>query len=57
MSPDEIRSALARDYLQLMAERRHSPDGWAFFLRPPEVREAMTLGGDHSRRRHRGRVT
>ena len=36
MSPDEIRRALARHYPSLVAQPRKNPDGWAFYLDPPQ---------------------
>ena len=36
MSPDEIHKALATRYPQLVAERRENPDGWSFYLDPPQ---------------------
>src|SRR5689334_22396735 len=43
MSPDAIRDFLAKEYPNLVAERRSNPDGWAFLLN--EVRR----GADASR--------
>jgi len=36
VSPDEIHRALARHYPRLVAQRRKNPDGWAFYLDPPQ---------------------
>ena len=35
MSPDEILPALSQSHKELVARRRHNPDGWAFFLGQP----------------------
>lgn len=36
MSPDEIRTFLARKFPELVAEEHNDPDGWAFFLGPAQ---------------------
>lgn len=36
MSPDEIRSFLARKFPELVSEKRNDPNGWAFFLGPAQ---------------------
>ncbi|MEE9944935.1 hypothetical protein [Pseudomonas sp. 43(2021)] len=35
MSPDDILAFVEREYSHLVAEPRHNPDGWAFFLGAP----------------------
>lgn len=35
MSPDDILAFVERSYSHLVAEPRHNPDGWAFFLGAP----------------------
>ena len=34
MTPDDIRSFIAREYPTLDAIERHNPDGWSFYHRP-----------------------
>jgi hypothetical protein len=36
MSPDEIKLFLSQNYPELIAEQRRNPDGWSFFLGPPQ---------------------
>ncbi|HDS1685858.1 MULTISPECIES: hypothetical protein [Pseudomonas] len=35
MTPEQIRAFIEREYSHLVAEPRHNPDGWAFFLGAP----------------------
>lgn len=37
MSPDQILQFISAEYPDLVAQMRHRPDGWAFFLGPPSV--------------------